>query len=68
MAKNFETTKRVYEYLAAHPGDSLEEMADALHISSRSNVRYHLKKLMAEGKVDADFYQHRKYRVIEGSK
>jgi predicted ArsR family transcriptional regulator len=65
MAKNFETTKRVYKYLSKHPGASLDEIADALHISSRSNVRYHMLKLAQAGKVDMEYYQHRTYHVIE---
>jgi predicted transcriptional regulator len=59
------TTQRVYDYLKEHPGDSLDEIAVALKISSRSNVRYHLAKLAEEGKVIMPKNKHRMFRVKE---
>ena len=66
MRKHGVTTQLVYEYLCNHPGDSLDEMAEALHLPSRSNVRYHLLKLAAAGRVDLPVGgKHRMFRVVQ---
>jgi predicted transcriptional regulator len=59
------TTMEVYDYLLGHPGASLEEIATALDISSRSNVRYHLIKLADKGLVNLGGRKHRSFRAIE---
>ena len=68
MTKNGTTTQRVYEYLRDHPGDSLQEIADALGLASRSNTKYHLAKLAEVGKVELPQGKHRRFRVIEEKK
>jgi len=66
MAKNGTTTESVYLFLQIYPNSSLEEIAEALHISSRSNVRYHLLKLAAAGRVDLPVGgKHRMFRVVQ---
>jgi predicted transcriptional regulator len=62
------TQLEVYEYLKLNPGASMDEIAEALHLPSRSNVQYHLLKLAERGLVDLANGKHRQYRVIEGSK
>ena len=65
MTKNGVTQRAVYEYLRNHPGDSLDEIAEALHLPSRSNVRYHLLKLAEVGKIELPKGKHRMFRTVE---
>jgi predicted transcriptional regulator len=61
-----ETTQQVYECLRNNPGASLDELAEWIGLPSRSNVRYHLAKLIERGRVTKGNNKHRQYRTIEG--
>jgi predicted transcriptional regulator len=66
MTKFGTTTENVFQYAKDHPGESLQEIADALKLASRSNVLYHLRKLAAVGKVGLPVDgKHRQFRVIQ---
>lgn len=66
--KHNTTTTLVYEYVRDHPGDTMEEIATALHISSRANVLYHLRKLAEAGQLKLAPGKHRMFRVVEETK
>jgi predicted ArsR family transcriptional regulator len=63
--KHDTTTNLVLAYVREHPGESMEEIAIALHISSRANVLYHLRKLVARGLVTMPKGKHRMFRCTE---
>jgi predicted transcriptional regulator len=61
-----ETTQQVYECLRENPGASLDELAEWIGLPSRSNVLYHLRKLIHSERVTKSNGKHRQYRTIEG--
>ena len=61
----YETTQQVYECLRENPGASLDELAEWIGLPSRSNVLYHLRKLVDEGRVTTGNGKHRQYHTLE---
>lgn len=56
--------EKIYRHLQEHHGDSLDEIAAAVGLSSRANVLYHMRKLAAKGLVILANGKHRKYSAI----
>ena len=59
------TTLQVYKYLVENRNATLQEIADALKISSRANVLYHIEKLRKIGWIAPAVGKHRMFLITE---
>lgn len=68
--KPSDTRLRVLEYLVSYLEDhrfspTREEMAQAVGLSTRSTIQYHIDTLVEDGYVERPVYRHRMLRPTE---
>jgi predicted transcriptional regulator len=59
------TREMIFDYLCLHPASTLSEIAQAVNLVDAASVRYHLRILANDGKIELPAGKHRQYKIVE---